>query len=369
MPSLDFENLADAQRRTAKALQRLASRLGSSGAAGSGRGSTNPLIRQHQATARTRPVTVTFREELRRLLGPRPATSPSRTSVIERLGAFPRQGLTPVPSERVTNGAERSRQREEDVDEVLQTTARAIRGLGDALRRNTEAVVRNGLSAATGGSLVAGLGAGLGRQSGVGNLFKGGLGLVPLGLKIAGLFGGKKREAQSFSAFELPPSLSLEVANTDNVLNGFPQVARGRSGQVRLVEEQSMSTQPPVVVNITAMDTQSFLARISDLAPLTARVDTLTGEAQPFLHPKEAAAEAGPIEPPSCPSWGLIRRCEVDFADTPPSFRPQYTDFAFAKCGANHPAQAAPRSSAACRQTAAGSDVPRPRATSSTARA
>ena len=59
-----------------------------------------------------------------------------------------------------------------------------------------------------------------------------------------------------------------------------------------------------------------------------------------------------------CPSWGLIRRYEGNFADTPPSFRPQYTDFAFAKCGVTRPAQAAPRSSAACRQTAAGSDVP-----------
>ena len=92
------------------------------------------------------------------------------------------------------------------------------------------------------------------------------------------------------------------------------------------------------------------------------------GEAQPFLHPVEAAAEAGPIEPPSCPSWGLIRRCEVNFADTPPSFRPQYTDFAFAKCGATRPAQAAPRSSAACRQTAAGSDVPPRTRASNTAR-
>ena len=89
----------------------------------------------------------------------------------------------------------------------------------------------------------------------------------------------------------------------------------------------------------------------------------------PFLHPKEAAAEAGPIEPPSCPSWGLIRRCEVNFADTPPSFRPQYTDFAFAKCGATRPAQAAPRSSAACRQTAAGPDVPPRTRASNTARA
>ena len=36
---------------------------------------------------------------------------------------------------------------------------------------------------------------------------------------------------------------------------------------------------------------------------------------------------------------------------------------------ATHPAQAAPRSSAACRQTAAGSDTPRPAAASNTARA
>ena len=69
------------------------------------------------------------------------------------------------------------------------------------------------------------------------------------------------------------------------------------------------------------------------------------------------------------PSWGLIRRCEVNFADTPPSFRPQYTDFAFAKCGATRPAQAAPRSSAACHRTAAGSDAPPPGAASNSARA
>ena len=110
------------------------------------------------------------------------------------------------------------------------------------------------------------LGAGLTRKSGLGNLFKGGLGLVPLGLKIAGLFRGNKQETQAFPSFELPPSLSLEVANTDNVLRGFPRVTRGEGEKVRLVEERPTPTQPQVVVNISAMDTQSFLDRSQDIA-------------------------------------------------------------------------------------------------------
>ena len=73
-----------------------------------------------------------------------------------------------------------------------------------------------------------------------------------------------------------------------------------------------------------------------------------------FFTRKRAAAEAAPIEPPSCPSWGLIRRCEGNFADTPPSFRPQYSDFACAKCGATRPAQATPRSGPACHRIACG---------------
>ena len=266
MPSLDFENLADAQRRTARALQRLVTRLATRGAAGPVREPDNPPIRPRQMTASTRPVVATFREELRTLLGPRPAASPSLTPVAEGSRAFPVQVSALLPSARLTSSAASRRQSEEDVDAALRSTVRAVHGLGDALRRNTEAVVKNGLSAATGGGLVAGLGAGVARKNGVGNLFKGGLGLVPLGLKIAGLFGGKKRATQDFSAFQLPPSLSLEVANTDNVVNGFPRVAREQSGQVRLVEEQSMPAQPQVVVNINAMDTQSFLDRSQDIA-------------------------------------------------------------------------------------------------------
>ena len=261
MPSLDSENLADAQRRMAKALQRLVTRLGKSGAAGPG-----GEIRKRQATTVTRPVAVTFREELRSLLRPRLGTQLSRTPVVGTLRAFSRQGSAPIATERRASGAERRRQREENVDEALQTTARAVRGLSDALRRNTEAVVRNGLSVGAGESLLTGLAAGLTRKSGLGNLFKGGFGLVPLGLKIAGLFRGSKEQPRAFSSFELPPSLSLEVANTDNVLNGFPRVARGQSGQVRLVEERPAPAQPQVIVNISAMDTQSFLDRSQDIA-------------------------------------------------------------------------------------------------------
>ena len=266
MPSLDFENLADAQRRTAKALQQLVTRLGTRGATGPGREPENPPIRPRHLAAVTRPVVGTFREELRRLLRPTPGTRPSRTPVVERLRAFSGQASAPIPGERLANGAERRRQREENVDEALRTTARAVQGLGEALRRNTEAVVRNGLSVGAGESLLTGLAAGLTRKSGLGNLFKGGFGLVPLGLKIAGLFRGSKEQPRAFSSFELPPSLSLEVANTDNVLNGLPRVARGQSGQIRLVEERLAPAQPQVIVNISAMDSQSFLDRSQDIA-------------------------------------------------------------------------------------------------------
>ncbi len=85
-------------------------------------------------------------------------------------------------------------------------------------------------------------------------------------LKIAGLFREKKGEARTFSPFDFPPSLSLEVANTDNVLNGFPRTTRGQTGQVRLIEEQATPAQPQVLVNVSAMDSQSFLDRSQDIA-------------------------------------------------------------------------------------------------------
>ncbi len=68
------------------------------------------------------------------------------------------------------------------------------------------------------------------------------------------------------SPFELPPSLSLEVANTDNILGGFPRFARKPAGEVRVLRQESPAPQPQVTVNVNAMDTQSFLDRSEDIA-------------------------------------------------------------------------------------------------------
>ena len=52
---------------------------------------------------------------------------------------------------------------------------------------------------------------------------------------------------------------------------------------------------------------------------------------------------------------------------TPPTLLPQRPDFLPERDGPNHPAQAAPRSCAACHRTAAGSDAPPPGAASNSA--
>ena len=81
----------------------------------------------------------------------------------------------------------------------------------------------------------------------------------------------------------------------------------------------------------------------------TARISDLATSDGTSLHPHPAKRNRTRkrrrrgTEPPSCPSWGLIRR--VNFADTPPSFRPQYTDFAFsAVLPARHRQRPDPRS-------------------------
>ena len=98
-------------------------------------------------------------------------------------------------------------------------------------------------------------------------MLSGGLGLVSLGSLIAGLFRGRKERPQPLVPFELPPGLALEVANTDNILPGFPRVSRGQGGTVRVVrQEAAPAAAPQVVVNVSAMDSQSFLDRSGDIA-------------------------------------------------------------------------------------------------------
>ena len=62
----------------------------------------------------------------------------------------------------------------------------------------------------------------------------------------------------------------------------------------------------------------------------------------------------------SCRPVSPSRCCSAEWSYTPPTVPPQRPDFLPERDGPNHPAQAAPRSEAACRRTACGSDTSRP---------
>lgn len=156
------------------------------------------------------------------------------------------------------------------LERVLTSTTQAVSDLGSATTANAQAL--GNLARELGGlpALVAGLvgGGGKGGGSALGSVLRSGLGLVPLGLKIAGLFRGGGGDGPAAPAlYTPPPSLALEVASTENMAAGFTRVERGESGRPRAVEpERTMVVQPQVTVNVSAMDSRSFLDRSEDIA-------------------------------------------------------------------------------------------------------
>ena len=149
--------------------------------------------------------------------------------------------------------------------DALGQTTRAVETLSQSLSRNTQAVESNSRSLAEGVRSVFSSLASIQAKGGGGPGFLGGgLGIASLGLRIAGLFGGDKEDPVDFAPFELPPRLDIEAANRDGVLANFPRVVLGQSGEVRTQPVQQAPTQ--VVVNVNALDTQSFLDRSGDVA-------------------------------------------------------------------------------------------------------
>jgi hypothetical protein len=104
----------------------------------------------------------------------------------------------------------------------------------------------------------------LGRGEGGGLL--GGIlggGLVSLGTAIAGLFTGGASTPPPLAVYKPPPSLSIEVANAP----GLPVAVEDESGAARAAPASSSPAQSvQVTVNVSAMDSQSFLDRSSDIA-------------------------------------------------------------------------------------------------------
>jgi hypothetical protein len=234
MANGDFRNLAETQRETARALQTLVSEI---------RRNSRP-------------------GELGRLSG-----SLGSAEDGERLqGRVLREIAPSLSTER--RGAEiagaGSAAQTSEVERTLSAARNAIRELGAGLTASTKDLERT-LTAFSGGlqGIVSGL---TGGGGGFGGLLKGGFGLAGLGLKIAGLFGKSKPEPLELAAFELPPSLAVEAANTSSIVGGFPRFDRGQSGEARSFRSAAPAAPTQVVVNVNALDTQSFLDRSSDIA-------------------------------------------------------------------------------------------------------
>jgi hypothetical protein len=157
---------------------------------------------------------------------------------------------------------------EESTARSLQVTTKALQDLGLSVAGNTKALEKStqdlagGLASLLSGGL-GGSGGGGGGVGGLGGFLKGGFGLASLGLRIAGLFRRDSEEPEALSEYQLPSSLAVEAANTRNILSGFPQIDRGQSGEIRHVRPE---TAPQVVVNVSAMDSQSFMDRSNDIA-------------------------------------------------------------------------------------------------------
>lgn len=238
MPSGDFRDLAETQKETARALQTLVSEL---------RRSSRP-------------------GDLGRLTGALTGAE-SRDSLQARvireiapsIGGGRRGGDA-------MGGIGGTAQQAGEVEQTLRATRDAVRELSSSLTGGANDLER-ALAGFSGGlqSLLSGALRGTG-GGGLGGLLTGGFGLAGLGLKIAGLFGKKKPEPAVFTPFELPPSLALEAANTGDILGGFPRFDSGQGGEPRRFRREATVSQPQVVVNVNAMDSQSFMDRSSDIA-------------------------------------------------------------------------------------------------------
>jgi len=155
------------------------------------------------------------------------------------------------------------------IEGALSDATRAISDLSQATTSNTQAL--GSLARDLGGlpGLLASLAApARSGGGGLGTVLSSGLGFVPLGLKIAGLFrGGRTGEPAAPSSYAPPPSLALEVANSEPFTTGFSRVERGETARPRAVEpERSVVFQPTVTVNVSAIDSRSFLDHSDQIA-------------------------------------------------------------------------------------------------------
>jgi hypothetical protein len=152
---------------------------------------------------------------------------------------------------------------------ALESNSRALAEVSQAVTANTQELTKVGRELGGLPALIAGLTGGVREGGGVlGSVFQSGFGLASLGWSIAGLFRGRREEAPPPAAQYLAaPSLALEVANTENLLAGFPRADRSQRGEVRTFDRTPPRVvEPQVTVNVSAMDSRSFLDHSAEIA-------------------------------------------------------------------------------------------------------
>ena len=105
-------------------------------------------------------------------------------------------------------------------------------------------------------------------------VFTSGLGLMPLVSGLAGLFGGGSSPAPApLTRYAMPQPIQIEAANSRS--DGIQAADYGQNGLPRAYDPGAGATTAPqtngtgaqqIVVNVQAMDSQSFLDRSSDIA-------------------------------------------------------------------------------------------------------
>lgn len=141
----------------------------------------------------------------------------------------------------------------------------AQQGQVDKIAENTQALLQNTASRANSG------GSSTGRTiaSAATGLLGGAFGLAPLFKGIFDLFGGSQSPAvQPLVPFNLPPS--IQYAGGTSAQGGVVPVDYGQGGQSRPLNSgaQTGSSQagPTVQINVSAMDSRSFLDHSDDIA-------------------------------------------------------------------------------------------------------
>lgn len=158
----------------------------------------------------------------------------------------------------------------------LSTTTSALKELSRGVAANTSALKQS--STATGqlaASLIGSLASEL-PTGGVSSLLKSGLGLAPIGSAIVGLF--RKRDREDVPALDLyspPAPRRLEAANPNTTRQPLPESVQGDRGNVRAIGPNPSTN---VVVNVSAMDSRSFMDRSGEIA-------SAVREAMLHMHP------------------------------------------------------------------------------------